>query len=138
MQSAFESLAAGFPHLIFYLLMVTVIYMSAIAIYVRLTPHKEIELVQEGNIAAAIHFSALVISMALPVAACLINKFSLFDVGIWAIFSLLLQLLLFRVTDYIVFRGMSERIEQGEVGPALVLASFKIAGSLILAFAIAG
>jgi len=138
MQPAFESLAAGFPHLIFYLVMVTAIYLSAVFIYVRLTPHKEIELVQSGNMAAAIHFSALVISLALPVAACSINKFSLFDVGIWTTFALLLQLFLFRVTDFIIFRGMPERIERDEIGPALVLASFKLAGSLILAFAIAG
>jgi len=51
MQPAFESLAAGFPQLIFYLLMVAVIYVLAILIYVRLTPHKELELVQSGNVA---------------------------------------------------------------------------------------
>jgi len=105
MQPAFESLAAGFPQLIFYLLMVAVIYVLAILIYVKLTPHKELELVQSGNVAAAVHFSSLVLSMALPVAACLINKFSLYDVG---------------------------------VGPTIVLGAFKLAGSIILAFAIAG
>jgi len=138
MQPAFESLAAGFPQLIFYLLMVAVIYVLAILIYVRLTPHKELELVQSGNVAAAVHFSSLVLSMALPVAACLINKFSLYDVGIWTAFSLILQLFLFRMTDYIIFRGMPERIERDEVGPTLVLGAFKLSGSLILAFAIAG
>jgi len=138
MQPAFESLAAGFPQLIFYLLMVSAIYLSAIFIYVKLTPHKELELIQSGNVAAAIHFSSLVISMSLPVAACLINKFSLFDVGLWTVFALLLQLFLFRITDYIIFRGMPERIERDEIGPAVVLAAFKLSGSLILAFAIAG
>lgn len=138
MQPAFESLAAGFPQLIFYLIMVVVIFVLALLVYVKLTPHKELELIQTGNVAAAIHFSSLVISMALPVAACLINKFSLFDVGIWTAFALLLQLFLFRMTDYIIFRGMPERIERDEIGPTLVLASFKISGSLILAFAIAG
>jgi len=138
MQPAFESLAAGFPQLIFYLLMVAAIYMLAVVTYIKLTPHKEVELVASGNMAAAIHLSSLILSLALPVAACLINKFSLFDVGVWTAFSLVLQLFLFRMTDYIIFRGMPERIERNEIGPALVLASFKLAGSLILAFAIAG
>ncbi|WP_427454708.1 DUF350 domain-containing protein [Litorimonas sp. WD9-15] len=138
MQPAFESLAAGFPYLIFYLVMVAVIYVAGIFAYVWLTPHKEIELVQDGNMAAAIHFSALIISLALPIAACLINKFSLYDVGIWALFSVILQLFLFRITDFIIFRGMPERIERDETGPTMVLAAFKLAGSLILAFAIAG
>ena len=138
MQPAFESLAAGFPQLIFYLLMVAAIYLLAILAYVKLTPHKELELIQAGNIAASIHFSSLVISLSLPVSACLINKFSLFDVGLWTVFALLLQLFLFRMTDYIIFRGMPERIERDEIAPAVVLAAFKLAGSLILAFAIAG
>ena len=138
MQPAFESLAAGFPQLIFYLLMVAGMYVLAILTYVKLTPHKELELIQAGNVAAAIHFSSLVISMSLPVAACLINKFGLWDVGLWTAFALLLQLFLFRMTDYIIFRGMPERIERDEIGPTVVLASFKLAGSLILAFAIAG
>lgn len=138
MQPAFDSLAAGFPQLIFYLLMVAVIYVLAILVYVKLTPHKELELVQAGNVAAAVHFSSLVISLALPVAACLVKKFSLYDTGLWTAFSLVLQLFLFRMTDYIIFRGMPERIENGEIGPTLVLGAFKLSGSLILAFAIAG
>jgi len=137
MEPALNSLAAGLPWLIFYLVVVTVIYLLGIIIYVRLTPHKELALVQEGNMAAAISFSALVIGLALPLAACLVNKFGLIDVAIWGTVSLFLQLFLFRVTDA-VFRGMPERIEANEVAAATVLAAFKISGSLILAVAIIG
>lgn len=137
MEPALNSLAAGLPWLIFYLVVVTVIYLLGIVIYTRLTPHKELELVQEGNMAAAISFSALVIGLALPLAACLVNKFGLIDVAIWGTVSLFLQLFLFRITDAI-FRGMPERIEANEVPAATVLAAFKIAGSLILAVAIIG
>ena len=138
MRPAFDSLAAGFPQLIFYLVMVGIIYIGSILTYVRLTPHKELELVDGGNVAASIHFSSLVISMALPVASCLVNKSSLFDVGLWTVFALILQLFLFRVTDSIIFRGMPERIEQNEIAPAIVLAAFKLSGAIILSFAIAG
>jgi len=137
MEPALNSLASGLPWLIFYLVVVTVIYLAGIIIYTRLTPHKELALVQEGNMAAAISFSALIIGLALPLAACLVNKFGLIDVAIWGTVSLFLQLFLFRMTDAI-FRGMPERIEANEVPAATVLASFKIAGSLILAVAIIG
>ena len=137
MNAALESLATGFPFLIFYLLTITAIYIIGLVIYVRLTPHDELALIQAGNMAAAIHFSSLVIGMALPLAACLINKFSLFDVALWGSFSLFLQLFLFRLTD-MIFKGMPERITADQAGPALVLAAFKISGSIILAFAIAG
>lgn len=137
METALNSLAAGLPWLIFYLLVVTVIYLLGIIIYIYLTPHKELALVQEGNMAAAISFSALVIGLALPLAACLVNKFGLIDVAIWGTVSLFLQLFLFRITDA-VFRGMPERIEANEVPAATVLAAFKLSGSLLLAVAIIG
>ena len=137
MTPALDSLANGFPWLIFYLIVVTAIYLAGLYIYVKLTPHRELELVQNGNMAAAVTFSALVISLALPLAACLVNKFSLIDVSIWGTLSLFLQLFLFRLTDGI-FKGMPQRIIDNEVPAATVLASFKIAGSIILAFAIAG
>lgn len=137
MTPALDSLANGFPWLIFYLIVVTAIYLAGLYIYVKLTPHKELELVQDGNMAAAVSFSALVISLALPLAACLVNKFSLFDVAIWGTLSLFLQLFLFRLTDAI-FKGMPQRIIDNEVPAATVLAAFKIAGSIILAFAISG
>ena len=137
MNPALQSLANGLPALILYLLVVTVIYVIGIFIYVKLTPHKELELIQNGNMAAAVTFSSLVIGLALPLIACLINKIHLLDVAVWGTTSLFLQLFLFRFTDFI-FKGMPTRIENDEVPAALVLASFKIAGSLALAVAIAG
>jgi len=76
MLPALDSLANGFPYLIFYLLVVSAIYVIGLVIYTKLTPHKELQLVQDGNMAAAIHFSSLIISLALPLSACLINRFS--------------------------------------------------------------
>jgi len=137
MRPALDSIANGFPWLIFYLIVVTIIYIVGLVLYVKMTPHKELELVQSGNMAAAVSFSALVISLALPLAACLIHKVSLSDVALWGTLSLFLQLFLFRLTDAI-FKGMPERIINNEVPAATVLAAFKIAGSIILAFAIAG
>ena len=137
MTPIFDNLANGFPWLIFYLLVITAIYLVGLFIYVKLTPHRELELVQQGNMAAAVSFSALVISLALPLAACLVNKIGLFDVAIWGLLSLFLQLFLFRLTDAI-FIGMPQRIIDNEVPAATVLAAFKLAGSLILAFAISG
>ena len=77
------------------------------------------------------------VGLALPLAACLIMKVGLIDVLVWGVVSVLLQLFLFRLTD-IIFSGMPQRITEGEVPAATVLAAFKLAGSIILAFAIAG
>jgi len=137
MHPSLESLANGFPDLIYYLLLVSTIYVVGLTVYVKLTPHKEIALIRDNNIAAAISFSGLVIGLALPLAACLVMKIGLIDVLVWGTVSTLLQLFLFRVSD-IIFAGMPQRIIDGEVAAATVLAAFKLAGSIVLAFAIAG
>ena len=137
MNASLESLANGFPFLIYYLLLVTAIYIVGLIVYIKLTPHKEIALVNEGNMAAAISLSAVVIGLALPLASCLIAKVSLIDVLVWGVVSLLLQLFLFRLAD-MIFAGMPQRIIDDELPAATVMASFKLAGSIILAVAIAG
>ena len=137
MTPALDSLATGFPWLIFYLLAMTAIYLTGLLVYVKLTPYRELELVQQGNMAAAVTFSSLVVSLSLPLAACMVNRYAIAESVVWGVLSLLLQILLFRVTDA-VFKGMPERIENNEVPAATVFASFKIAGSILLAFAIGG
>jgi len=137
MSSVFDSLAQGFPLLVFYLVAVAAIFVVALFLYIKLTPHDEFKLVSDGNMAAAIHLSALIIALSLPLAACLIYKVSIFDVVMWGSLSVALQLFLFRMTD-LIFRGIPDLIERDVAAPALVLASIKIAGSIILAFAIAG
>lgn len=137
MTSVFDSLAQGFPLLVFYLTAVTFIFVVALYLYVKLTPHNEFELVSQGNMAAAIHLSSLIIALSLPLAACLIYKVSIVDVLMWGTLSVAMQLFLFRMTD-LIFRGIPDLIARDVAAPALVLASIKIAGSIILAFAIAG
>jgi len=52
MEPALNSLAAGFPWLIFFLLLATALYIIGMVVYVQLTPHKEITLIREGNVSA--------------------------------------------------------------------------------------
>lgn len=137
MDAAFNSLANGLPELFKYMVVATIIYIAGFLIYVKLTPHKELELVQQRNMAAAVSLSALIISLALPLAACMVNKIGLLDMALWGTVSLFLQLFLFRLTDAI-FQGMPTRIEDDEVPAAMVLAAFKLAGSITLAMAIVG
>ena len=135
MDQFLQTLANGFPTLIIHLCVLAAIYIAGITIYVKLTPHKELELVQNGNLAAATTFSALIIGLVLPLAAVVYRNSGAWDIVIWGTVSLFLQLFLFRVTDFI-FRGMPGRIENDELAPALVLAAFKLAGSIALASAL--
>lgn len=135
MDPALQSLASGFPDLIFFLVLAAVLYVAGMVIYVKLTPHKEVELIREGNVAAATSFAAFLIALVLPLAACMASSQSLFDMLVWGSVSLLLQLFLFRVTD-MMLRGLPERIIANDMSAAIILAAFKLSGSILLASAL--
>jgi putative membrane protein len=62
---------------------------------------------------------------------------NVFDILVWGTLTLMLQLITYKVADFIL-RGLSERIEAAQIGPALVLVAVKIAVAAINAAAVAG
>jgi putative membrane protein len=73
----------------------------------------------------------------LPLAFSLSVSISLWDIAIWGAVALLLQLLAYRLVD-LFLKDMSGRIEAGEVGPAILLLSFKLGTAFINSAAISG
>ena len=65
------------------------------------------------------------------------SSISVWEILFWGPISLLIQLIAFRVTD-LILSDMSDRIRQGELGAALILAAFKLAFAIFNAAAIAG
>ncbi len=110
---------------------------GAAALYTRITPHDEINLIRHGNVAAAISFSGAILGLAIPLAFCLAASIGVWDILIWGVVTLLLQILALRVIEALM-HGLSHRIEAGEVGPAILLASVKLAVAAINAAAVTG
>jgi putative membrane protein len=101
-------------------------------VHVLLTPMKEMKLIREGNVSAGISVAAVIVGLAIPMAACLETATSVYNILIWGSVVILLQLLAFRVAD-LVLRDLPKRIEQDEIGAALVLAAVKLAAALVMA-----
>lgn len=137
MLPAFQSFLSGFPSLLLHLAVTLGLLAAGAAAYTRLTAHDEIALIRHGNIAAAISFSGAVLGLAIPLAFCLAASFGVWDVLIWGVVTLLLQLLALRVIEA-VMQGMSHRIEAGEIGPAILLFSVKLAVAAVNAAAVTG
>jgi putative membrane protein len=131
--SAFVS---GFPDFILQLAVALGLFISSLVIYVLMTPHKELALIRAGNPSAALAFGGVVIGLAIPLGSCLAYAFGLWDLVIWGVVTLLLQVLAFRFTD-IFLRGLPRRIADGDVAAAVFLMSVKIGVALIISGAIA-
>jgi putative membrane protein len=112
------------------------LFIASLIIYVLMTPHKELALIRAGNPSASLAFGGVVVGLAIPLGSCLAHSFGVWDLLIWGVVTLLLQLLAFRFAD-IFLRGLPRRIAEGDVAAAVFLMSVKIGLALILSGAVA-
>lgn len=136
MDFSLNSFVAGFPNFIIQLGVALGLFVASLIIYVVMTPHKEMALIRAGNPSAALAFAGVVVGLAIPLGSCLAYAQGLWDVVIWGVVTLLLQILAFRFTD-IFLRGLPRRIAEGDVAAAVFLMSIKIGLALIVSGAIA-
>ena len=137
MEAVIQSLMSGFPVLILHLAATTAIVIVGVAIYVAITPYHEFTLIRSGNLAAAISLSGAIVGIAVPLAFCMAASVSVLDILVWGTVTLVLQLIAYKATD-LLLRGLPERIEKDEIGPALVLVSIKLGVAAVNAAAVSG
>jgi len=130
-----QAFATGFPVTLFHAGLTLVILIVGTAVYALLTPHREIQLIREGNTAAAMSLAAVLVGLAIPLAVSLTASTSPLEMSLWGATIIAVQLLVFRIIDF-VLHGLPQRIQDGEVSAATLLAGAKIASALILAAAV--
>ena len=101
-----------------------------VVIYMWVTPHPEIKLIRENNIAASLAFAGSLIGFCLPLASAITNSVSLIDVAVWGGVALLVQIVIFYLVRLPIPK-ISERIEKGEMASGLWLGSASLAGGLL-------
>ncbi|MES2035019.1 MAG: DUF350 domain-containing protein [Pseudomonadota bacterium] len=130
-----QAFATGFPITLFHAGLTLVILIVGAAVYALLTPHREIQLIREGNTAAAMSLSGVLVGLAIPLAVSLSASTSPMEMMLWGATIIAVQLLVFRVIDFIL-HGLPQRIQDGEISAATLLIGAKIASALILAAAV--
>lgn len=102
------------------------------SIYTLITPQDEWKLIKEQrNVAAAIGLGGSVVGFSLALASAISNSVSLIDCIIWAAVALLAQTFAFAIVRFIYMPKIVQRLEQGEMGAGIVLASVSIAVGLL-------
>lgn len=132
-----QAFATGFPVTLLHFAVTLVILFAAAALYIMLTPHKEITLIREGNTAAAVSLAGVLIGLAIPLAVSLKASTTTIELALWGAATVLVQLLVFRLTD-LVLHGLPRRIQDDEMSAAAMLVGAKLATAVILAAAVSG
>ena len=137
MSAVIISFWAGFPVMMLHFGVTLAMLAAAIFVYIKITPYDEIKLIRDGNTAAALSLAGAIIGLALPLAFSMASSISVWEILIWGPVSLFLQLLAYRIAD-LLLKDLPKRISDGEMGPAILLVSIKIAVSAINAAAVTG
>ena len=137
MDAAIQSFLAGIPFLLSHFGVTVLMLVIGVFIYMWITSHDERALIREGNTAASISLAGAILGLAIPLAFCMASSVNVYDIVIWGIVTLVIQLATFWIID-IWLRDLSKRIEEGQVGTAILLVSVKLAVASINAAAVSG
>jgi len=95
-QAMFESFA-GFDDFLVYL-GVSLAYLAVfVAIYIRITPYRELQLIREGNMAASFSLSGAILGFIVPLASAVQHSVNLVDMAVWGFVAMVVQILAFVV-----------------------------------------
>ena len=137
MDPVLQSLFAGFPVLILHFAVTLAMLAAGVTIYHLITPYHELRLIRGGNVAAATSSAGAIVGLAIPLAVCMAQSVSVWDIVVWGVVTLVIQLLAYRVGDVLV-KDLPGRIENGEMSAAILVVAIKLATALVNAAAIAG
>jgi putative membrane protein len=132
-----QAFATGFPLTLMHGGITVLILFAGAALYILLTPHREIALIRDGNAAAALSLGGVLVGLSIPLSVSLKASTNLIEIGLWGVATVIVQLFIFRLVD-LVLRGLPKRIQDGEMAAATMLVGAKLATALIIAAAVSG
>ncbi len=101
-----------------------------LAIYVHITPYREIALIREGNSAAAASLSGTLIGFVLPLASAVEHSVNPYDLAIWATIALVVQLLVYAATR-VLLPAVGRDIPAGKVASGVFLGALSVCAGIL-------
>ena len=129
MRQVFDSFA-GFDDFLVYLAVALVLLALFIAIYIRVTPYREIALIREGNMAASFSLSGSLLGFIVPLAAAVQHSVSLADMAIWGVIAMIVQIAAFVVVKMLI-PSITEDIPANKGAQGFFLGSLSLGVGLL-------
>lgn len=130
MESQVLDSFAGFDDFLVYLALSLVFLALFVAIYIRLTPYRELALIREGNLAAAFSLSGSLLGFIVPLAASVRYSVGLVDMAIWAALALVVQLCAF-VAVKLLIPNLAHDIQAAKTAQGFFLGSVSLGVGLL-------
>src|SRR5262249_34905088 len=101
MSTLWQSIS-GFPLFLLYFVTAVALLTLFTTIYLRVTPHHELALIREGNVAAALSLGGALIGFVLPLASAVAHSVNPVDMVAWGVVALLVQLAVYAAVHRLV------------------------------------
>ena len=118
------------PWFFSYLATAGALVLAYLFIYMWVTPHDELRLIRDNNLAASIAFAGSLIGFSLPLASAIAHSEALIDCAVWGLIAIIVQIAIFFVIRLPIPK-ISERIEKGETASGLWLGATSLTGGLL-------
>ena len=129
MRQVFESFA-GVDNFAVYLV-VSLTYLAVfIALYIRVTPYREIQLIREGNMAASFSLSGALLGFIVPLASAVQHSVNLGDMALWGAIAMLVQLAAYVVVKLLI-PTLTEDITNNKGSTGFFLGSISLGVGLL-------
>lgn len=129
MRQVFESFAR-FDEFLVYLGLALVLLGLFMAIYIRITPYREIALIREGNMAASFSLSGSMLGFIIPLAAAVRFSVGLVDMALWGLVALVVQLLAF-VAVKLMIPNLTRDIPENKTAQGFFLGTWSLGVGLL-------
>jgi putative membrane protein len=129
MRQVFDSFA-GFDDFLVYLAVSLAFLGLFVAIYIRITPYRELALIRDGNMAASFSLSGALLGFIIPLSATVRYSVSLVDMAIWAALALVVQLCAF-VAVKLLIPTLAHDIVAGKSAQGFFLGAFSLGVGLL-------
>lgn len=120
----------GFPAFIVYFAASLALLALFVAIYIRMTPYRELALIREGNCAAAASLSGAMVGFVIPLAHSIAQSVNLADMALWGLIALLVQLLVYFACTRLM-PGLKTDIPAGKTAPGIFLGALSVATGIL-------
>jgi len=117
---------AGFDDFLVYLAVSLAYFAAYIAVYVRITPYPELELIRRGNVAAACSLSGSLLGFAVPLASAVAHSVNLVDMALWALVAMAVQVGAF-VAVKLIIPGIARDIAEAKTAQGIFLGALSLA-----------
>lgn len=121
---------AGLPAFLVYFCTGIVAVMLYLFVYMRITPHDEFALIRNNVTSAAVALGMSLLGFVLPVTSAIVHSANVLDCLIWSVIALIVQVAAY-YTVRIPVPKLSERIDQGEMAPAIWLGLASLAAGAL-------